>query len=419
MKAAWALDSDGPYARSIPGSLPLRRPASVRAKTMLQSGYASWSEQALNIGAPHTRASVTIAVGLFVALWASVFAAPATAAQGSDWEHALRVAEDLRTHPPTSPVVLLLGGSCAREATVSDASWSAALTRAATSRVLAYNLGSRNQTFEQDAALVKALPTGPLTILIGVNRGRFTSASTTSVSTTPHATTSAYSQHHYGGDKSKTEEAKQALVRRWMRVRYPVFTERCAANLARLGRLVGLCVRRGYGVAIVDLPQDTAVIGHAFDAPITRYRGGCREIARKHGVAFLAFADEVGLTTGDFYDLDHLLESGRPKYQSRLTAGTVKLLPEGSRRTSGASDLTSSSEHILFAILAALALLVAAAAVQRRRAVVRRRRRARERRRVARALQHAGFDAQVSTPAGRRSRADRRADQDETTPVGR
>lgn len=337
------------------------------------------------------RASAVIATVVLFVLCASCLATPARAAQGSDWEHALRVAQDLRVHPPASPVVLLLGGSCARESTVSDASWSAALTQGVGAHVVAYNLASRNQTFEQDIALVKALPRIDLTILVGVNRGRFTSPPTTTSSTTPHATKGVYAQHHYTGDKRKTLAQKEALVTRWMRDRYPVFKQRHAANLRRLDELVGVCARRGYRVAIVDLPQDMAVIGHAFDAPIAQYRDGCRTVAAKHGVPFFTFAQDVGLTNRDFYDLDHLLETGRPKYQRGLTAATVKLLPARPGRAGGV-------DTALVVTVTAVALLVAGGAVQRRRVVVRRRRRAR-RRAAARNLQSMGLAPGTSVPA--------------------
>src|SRR5665647_1365715 len=91
-----------------------------------------------------------IIVGVCIALDASLITRPASAIEGSDWQHALQVARDLRADPPDAPVVILLGGSCAREATVSDKDWAADVQDRSRSPLLTYNLGSRNQTFEQD-----------------------------------------------------------------------------------------------------------------------------------------------------------------------------------------------------------------------------------------------------------------------------
>ena len=143
-------------------------------------------------------------------LSASPFTTPARAIEGSDWQHALRVAQNLRAHPPAEPVVLLLGGSAAREATVSDAAWASAVqAHRSDSPVFTYDLGSRNQTFEQDVALVEALPRIPVLVFIGVNLGRFTSPPTTTTSTTPKATKGTYTQHHYSSARIQSLERKE------------------------------------------------------------------------------------------------------------------------------------------------------------------------------------------------------------------
>src|SRR5665648_742030 len=80
---------------------------------------------------------------------------------GSDWYHALDVIASVNETSPDVPVVLLLGGSCAREATVSDGDWAAQVERRGVPAVLTYNMGSRNQTFYEDVAFVKGLPQVP------------------------------------------------------------------------------------------------------------------------------------------------------------------------------------------------------------------------------------------------------------------
>ncbi len=311
------------------------------------------------------------------AVCASLAAAPFTTAaraiEGSDWQHALRVAQNLRTHPPAEPVVLLLGGSAAREATASDAAWAAGVQALDDSPVVTYNLGSRNQTFEQDVALIDALPRIPVLVFIGVNLGRFTSPPTSTTSTTPVATKGAYSQHHYSSARVQSLVKKEEEVRYWMNRRYPVFSERYAANLARLGRLISACQARGYRPVLLDLPRNVEVIGGAFDAPIAQYQEGCRALAAEHSIPFVESTADVEFGNQDFYDLAHLVEPGRAKFQGRLTNETVRLLAR--YRLQPVAGTGRNARSVAAWVVAAAAVLGAALAVQRRRVVVRRRRR--------------------------------------------
>jgi len=335
--------------------------------------------------------------GLCAALGASLLTTPAWAIEGSGWQHALRLAQRLRAEPPDASVVVLLGGSCAREATVGDKEWAAEVQSRGGRAVVTYDLASRNQTFEQDVALVKALPKIPMLVFIGVNLGRFTSPPTTTISTTPVATKGTYSQHHYSSARVKTLEQKQKQVRQWLRQRYPFFQERYAANLAQLDRLIAACKQRGYRPVVLDLPRNMEVIGAAFDVPIKQYQDGCRALASQHGcralasqhgVPFVDFVADAQLKNEDFYDLNHLVDPGRPKYQARLADETVRLLSlDGARATTAAAsaEALQPSEagaryRVLWPFGVTAVLMVGALAVQRRRVVVRRRRRARRRR---------------------------------------
>jgi hypothetical protein len=77
---------------------------------------------------------------------------------------------------------------------------------------------------------------------------------------------------------------------------------------------------------VLGLPRDLAAMGGALDAPIERYLTDSRRLALEHGTPFLDFVPELDLEDSDFYDLVHLVESGRPKYQARLAEETVDLL---------------------------------------------------------------------------------------------
>ena len=348
---------------------------------------------------------------VYAFLGVAPFTTSAPAIEGSDWQHALRVAQSLREDPPSKPVALLLGGSAAREATVSDAAWAAGVQALGDSPVATYNLGSRNQTFEQDVALVDALPRIPMLVFIGVNLGRFTSPPTTTTSTTPAATKGAYTQHHYSSARIQSLEKKEDEVRYWMRQRYPVFSERYAANLARLERLVGACRARGYHPVLLDLPRNMEVIGEAFAVPIAQYQDGCRALAAEHSIPFLEFAADVELGNQDFYDLAHLVDPGRTRFQGRLTSETVRLLAEYrmqpvSGEGQGGRSVASRARSLAPWVVATAMVLGAALAVQRRRVVVRRRRRARRRRDLLRS-DAAGVRFSRSDPGQDRARRPR------------
>ena len=111
----------------------------------------------------------------------------------------LQVVANLRADPPAEPIVVLLGGSAARESTVSDASWAAQIQADGGPAVAAFNLGSRNRTLAQDVALVKKLPQARGIVYIGINVGRFTSppSSPTIKLPEPVATLPPYVQHQY------------------------------------------------------------------------------------------------------------------------------------------------------------------------------------------------------------------------------
>ena len=93
---------------------------------------------------------------------------------GKDWQHCVQVVANLRAEHPKVPLVVLLGGSAARECTVLDDDWERQIERRGGYVVDAYNLGSKHRTYAEDLAFVKLLPANvPTIVYIGVNLGRF------------------------------------------------------------------------------------------------------------------------------------------------------------------------------------------------------------------------------------------------------
>jgi hypothetical protein len=275
----------------------------------------------------HRRVVVFVVAAAVVIAGTSLGASSAWAFRPWGWQHALRVVRELESAPPQAPLVLLLGGSCARESTVSDQSWAAAVSRRTGAAVDTYNLGSSNQTFEQEVALAKGLPKVPAVVFIALNRGRFTAIRTKTDSIAPasHAA-GTYAQHLYSATSAESPKLKQKRVRVWVRMRYPQFERRYAANMALLDKLVRVCLRRGYHPVLLEMPRNTAVIGHAFDAALGRYQPAARRLAAHRGIPYLDFAERMRFATTDFYDNDHLVEPGRAKFQTRLSQETAGLL---------------------------------------------------------------------------------------------
>jgi hypothetical protein len=257
-----------------------------------------------------------------------------TAKPVDDWTHCLQVFASLKAAPPSDPVVLLLGGSAARECSISDSVWTDQVKQAGVSAATIYDLGSRNRTTAQDLALIKALPKNSLhgIVFIGVNVGRFTSPAKTaakiSLPTTikSSADLSPYQQHSYSKSRILSAAAKRLALKKWLVMRYPIFKQNYSTSAKMLETLITTCQSRGLHAVLIELPRNMAIIGHQLDTPIARYRATCVKLSKKHHVPFVSFVAAAKLKNGDFYDLWHLVEPGRVKWQSILSARTASLM---------------------------------------------------------------------------------------------
>jgi len=246
---------------------------------------------------------------------------------GMDWRHCVQVVANLRAEPPDVPLVVLLGGSSARECTVLDADWAAQITRRGGPEVLAYNLGSKHRSYAQDLAFVKLLPRTPTIVYIGVNLGRFClpPSSPTVRLPNPHPLAS-YPQHVYSRQRILSAAQKRSYVSYWIAQRWPELQTNYRYELGILEQIIRTCKRRHLRVVLLDLPRDLPIIGDAFDAPVARYHGGCSLLARRYDVPWVNFVAAAHLVDRDFFDLFHLVEPGRAKYQRLLSDQTIRLL---------------------------------------------------------------------------------------------
>jgi hypothetical protein len=265
---------------------------------------------------------------LAAALLAAASAAAPAGAAVDDWRHIREVAGLLQTSPPADPVVYYIADSTARESVRSETELRKAIGARTGFPVKAYVLGSSNQTFSHDRAILAAMPQTPGLVVIGVGLSRFTNrAPAEPPAFAPIAVTSLspWAMHKYS--TSLTAEQKRAQVRTWLSRRYPVFKKNVDHNLAMLELLVQDCQAKGWRVMLVDLPLNQAVVRHAFDTPRARYRTGCEAIRDKYGVPFVRFNGFIGLRSPDFHDIIHLIKGGRAKWQPKLATEAALRVP--------------------------------------------------------------------------------------------
>jgi hypothetical protein len=243
-----------------------------------------------------------------------------------EWLRIWKIVENLNAKPSRRPMVFLLGGSEARESTVSDRNWAVQVRRLSGLRARTFNFGTSNQTFAQDLALVKKLPGTPSIVLIGVGLGRFTAPGTIpgGQGAVPAARSSA--RHRVTARRVLTDRQKKTLVRQWMIDRYPFFKKYFDYNANVLGQVIQLCQLRGLHPALLDLPLNLKIIGHAFDRPRAAMRKGCLALAHTYGIRYIDFASRVHLQSRDFLDLVHMVKPGKVIWQLRLSRSVIWLL---------------------------------------------------------------------------------------------
>ncbi len=249
---------------------------------------------------------------------------------GSDWQHAVQIVANLRAQPPTAPLVVLLGGSSARECTVSDSDWEAQIGQLGGPQVDAYNLGSRNRTYAQDLDFVKLLPANqPTIVYLGINLSRFCNppSSPTITLPSPLIPPPPYNQHIYSITKRiQLKSTKRFYVKYWLKRRLPQFNSNFAYNMGVIKHIIQACQASGLHPVLVDLPRDLPIIGHSFDVPVGAYHLACKKLAAKYKIPWLSFVSACKFVNGDFFDIFHTVEPGRVKFQYLLSQRTVALL---------------------------------------------------------------------------------------------
>jgi len=279
-----------------------------------------------------------------------------------DWHHLRQVLGYLSVNRPTRPVVYLLGGSAARECTINDLNWRRQIVTLGGPRVWAFNLGSSNQSFDHDIAIVRRLPDVPSLVIIGVNFGRYawappTEAGLAKMLKDEGTVIKPYAQHRFQAGHIAADWRKREMLAEWAKERPPLFRENFSYNARRLAALVSLCKQRGFRPVILNMPLNTQIIRHTMDTYRARMTYRQEKIADTYKVPYIDWVPTINLVSTDFVDNWHLVEPGRVKWQLRLSRMTVKLLnrygitrvppltpsPSPSSSPSPASSASSSS----------------------------------------------------------------------------
>ena len=190
--------------------------------------------------------------------------------------HDLQVIANLKASPPSEPVVCLLGGSSARECTISDEVW-AAQVQALGATALTYDLGSGRPNVCRRRRLMETLPSGQfhMIVFIGISVGSFIRPQTWR-----HLPASGnLSSRCRRGTSTGIARAIFCRCRRsapwrvsgWS-TKYPLFQANFSTARMMLERLITVCKSRGLHPVLVETPRNMAIIGHTMDAPIARVR---------------------------------------------------------------------------------------------------------------------------------------------------
>ncbi len=263
---------------------------------------------------------------------------------GDDWRHVWAQLQALKDHPVSVPVVYLLGGSAARECTIDDLTWCYQLQRMAGIHLRTYNLGACNQTYDNDLKIVSQMLPKPSLVFIGINVGRYTRVApgtataggptfeartaSTAAHLGPLGTVQPYYQHRFTVSRILSNAQKRQVLHQWLAKTYPIFKQRYAYNEGQLEAVVQACLTAGLHPVLINLPLNMQIIGHRLDAPLGRYAADCRSLAQKYSIPYIDFVSDIGLVSGDFRDLWHLVEPGRVKWQKKLSKVSARLLKQ-------------------------------------------------------------------------------------------
>ena len=290
----------------------------------------------------------------------------------------------LKITPPSSLPVYLIGGSNVRECIATPKALEAAIRRDAGVATTVVDLGSSNQHLGESMAIVDNLPKGPGIVVVSVNHSRFAyspaeiarqiqgftllmpspalhalmlrlegkapratiapgvaayfadwrkrNAAALAAGTTPR---NVYRTHKYTASHILSAATDRGMVTKWLTGKGGKggpFDSCVQFDVKVLRGLVALAQKRGFKVVLMEASANDAIIGTSF-APYRKvYVPQCRRVAAESGAVYVDPNLTAHLTTSEFFDLTHLVGTGRTKWTTALAAlltPTVKALKAG------------------------------------------------------------------------------------------
>jgi hypothetical protein len=313
-----------------------------------------------------------------------------------DFFHNTYVVGSLKRHPPTRLPIYIIGGSAARESLISESSFAQAVHRASGVPVQTYVLSNYDQTFGQSLAIVDNLPPGKGIVVLAVNNNRFHFGpsdiarqtqglplllesptlshfvandpassgiskrlsrlllpgalpgimdyllgyidSRASALTSASPLGLAYRPHWITQRTRWSRARKEQGVQAWIKSRGAAFFKNYAYDARLLDTLVARAEQRGFKVVLLEETEDTAVVGHSFDAFKRIYKPIVRRIAAKYGAPYLDLQPQLNLPDSAFWDYIHPAEPARVAWQ-KVLAAALKPIVQQARAASGAAAL--------------------------------------------------------------------------------
>ena len=282
-----------------------------------------------------------------------------------------------RRHPPSTPVLYLLGGSGVRESILSGEALAAEIEGLGGPSVAAYDLGFTSQSLAESLAVTEAVPDTPAWLVVGVNLGRFTVTPEQNalqrkgrrllVGSSPlqgflptgwgvqneqhtilpgiwayvtgwlgeqgaprllegRLPSVTYDLHRYTQATAASRRQKDGMVSVWNTSRYREFERNLDQNLELLEQLLATARQRGVHIVLLELPVNEEVVGDRFDRALREYRQPVAALARDYDVPYVDLNETTHIPDADFQDLWHLVEPGRVTWQHALATKLAELM---------------------------------------------------------------------------------------------
>jgi len=285
-----------------------------------------------------------------------------------------RIAE-IKRHPPAGRVAYLFGGSGTMEMVRSPDALAAAIVTAGGPRVTVISLAAHNQSIGETLAVIDNLPRGSGLLAIGLSPNRLLTAPSVDatqitgsplaltstrlaaalvghakvhhslpgllpgvfdfavsyadqriITKSPHLSPITYASHYHTGDAVASLSAKLSGSPVELARERPLYAANAAYNLALLVDVVRLGREKGYTVTFFEQPLDLVASGAAWNAYLKAYRADVATVARRLAVPDIDVERQANLHESDFYDMFHLIDSGRDKWTPPFARGLAGVL---------------------------------------------------------------------------------------------